>query len=170
MTKSFQHEKPDSRVNIMLEIEGDDGKKSLELPMRLLVLGDFKAGEDETPVEDRERININKDNFGQVMGSQEINVEMVVPDRLSDEEGQEMRVGLSIDSMDALAPEAIAQQVPVLRRMVATRTLLQDLRNRLITTRDLRSRLQEVIHDDTALAELTAQLDALVKSEPSDAS
>jgi type VI secretion system protein ImpB len=160
MAKSFQHEKPPARVNLFLEIKGEDGIQRQELPLRLLVLGDFKGSDDPEPLEDRERINVNKDNFGQVMSSMNIEADLIVPNRLSRNE-KEMRVNLQIEDLDSLHPEHVAQQVPVLRDLVAMRNLLVDLRNRVITTRQFRQKLESVVADPAARERLQGDLKML---------
>ncbi len=160
MAKSFQHEKPPARINLFLEVQKGDAKKKVELPLRMLVTGDFAGRESDTPVEDREIININKDNFEQVMKSHELGLEYTVENKLKGE--GDMKVELNFEGMDDFSPEAIAKQVPELSKLLAARNLLQDLRNRLISVGDFRRKLEEVISDDKARAELLAELDKVV--------
>ena len=68
--KNIQRDIIDSnpgRINVMVEVQSDDGKKKVELPLRLLALGDFTGREDATPIIERDPININKDNFDGVL-------------------------------------------------------------------------------------------------------
>ena len=46
MSQSFQHEKPPARVNLFLEVAKGDATERVELPMRMLVVGDFTNRED----------------------------------------------------------------------------------------------------------------------------
>ena len=73
-----------------------------------------------------------------------------------------MPVNLKFEKMSDFRPESVARQVPELSRLLATRNLLQDLRNRLISVRDFRQKLEEVISDPDARAELLAELDKVV--------
>jgi len=77
----------------------------------------------------------------------------------------DMRVNLDIDSMDSFSPEAVAQQIPELSRLLATRNLLQDLRNRLISMGDFRKQLESVIKDEALREKLLGELDAVVAAE-----
>ena len=67
MAQSFQREKPPARVNLFLEVAKGDAQEKIELPMRLMVLGDYKGRPDDTPLAEREVINLNKDNFEDVL-------------------------------------------------------------------------------------------------------
>ncbi|MBT8399510.1 MAG: type VI secretion system contractile sheath small subunit [Rhodothermia bacterium] len=160
MAKSFQHEKPPARINLFLEVQKGDAKKKVELPLRMLVTGDFAGSESDTPVEDRDIININKDNFEQVMKSHDLGLDYAVENKLKGE--GDMKVDLKFEGMDDFSPESIAKQVPELSRLLAARNLLQDLRNRLISVGDFRKKLEEVISDEKARAELLAELDKVV--------
>ena len=163
MSQSFQHEKPPARVNLFLEVAKGDAKERVELPMRMLVMGDFTGREDGTPLEDREVINLNKDNFENVLRSQELGVQTAVPNTLAGE--GDLAVDLTFDSMKAFEPDQIAKQVPELSRLLATRNLLQDLRNRLISAADFRKQIESVINDPEARDRLLAELDALIPED-----
>lgn len=164
MADSFQKEKPPSRINLFLELQEGEAKEKVELPMRLLVLGDYTGREDQTPVEEREVVNINSNNFESVMKSKDLSMEYTVDNKL-DEEGEAMKVDLSFDDMDSFSPENVARQVPELRRMVAMRNLLQDLRNRVVSTSEFRKQLEAIVQDESALSELAEELQKIVTSE-----
>jgi type VI secretion system protein ImpB len=165
MAQSFQKEKPPARINLFLDVVKGDAQKKLELPLRLLVMGDFTGKESGVPLEDREKINLNKDNFEDVLRSQNVEVDMVVKDTLSGGEDDDMKVSLKIDSMADFHPEQVAKQVPQLQKLLATRNLLQDLRNRIISVAEFRKGLEKIIKDPEALKQLQAELSVIVPDE-----
>ena len=161
MAESFQKEKPPARINLFLEVAKGNAKKKVELPLRLMVLGDYSQSESNVPLADREKININKDNFQQVMKSSKLNIDMVVPDKLKGGDA-EMKVNVKFNDLSSFHPEEVAKQVPQLGKLLATRNLLQDLRNRIISINDFRKELERVVKDKSALAQLSGELDKLV--------
>jgi len=161
MAQSFQREKPPARVNLFLEVAKGDAQEKIELPMRLMVLGDYKGRSDDTPLAEREVINLNKDNFEDVLKSMDAKLEYVVEDTMRGGD-EEMKVELDIDSMDSFSPEEVAKQVPQLNRMLAMRNLLQDLRNRVVSANDFRKQLEKIVKDEGALEKLAAELDQFV--------
>jgi type VI secretion system protein ImpB len=163
MSQSFQHEKPPARVNLFLEVAKGNAKERIELPMRMLVLGDFKGRPDDTPLAEREVINVNNNNFEDVLKSQELGLETAVQNTLTGE--GDLKVDLTFDSMKSFSPEAVAQQVPELARLLATRNLLQDLRNRLISVGDFRKQIEAVIKDPEAREKLLAELSQVVHED-----
>ncbi len=161
MAESFQKEKPPARINLFLEVLKGDAKKKVELPLRLLALGDYSQSGSNTPLSEREKINLNKDNFQQVMKSMNLNLDLVVPDRLKGGDA-ETKVNIKVDTMASFEPEAVARQVPQLSKLLSTRSLLQDLRNRTISTNEFRKELERIVKDKSALAELKGELDKIV--------
>lgn len=164
MAQSFQKEKPPARINLFLEVLKGNAKKKVELPLRLLVLGDFTQSQSNMPLAEREKININKDNFQQIMESSDLGVKINVANRLKGGDA-EMPVDLKFKNLSSFHPEEVAKQVPELSRLLATRNLLQDLRNRIISINDFRKQLETIVKDKTALAKLSGELDALVPKE-----
>ena len=164
MAQSFQKEKPPARINLYLDIVKGDAQKKVELPLRTLVAGDFSGRESGVPLEDREKINLNKDNFEDVLRSQKIDMDLNVADTLRGGD-EEMKVNLKINSMADFDPDRVAKQVPQLQKLLATRNLLQDLRNRLISVADFRKGLEKVVKDPDALKQLDEELKKIVPGE-----
>ena len=164
MADSFQKEKPPARVNLFLELPDGDATEKVELPFRTLVLGDFTGKADDTPLEDREVVDVNADNFESVMKSMDLGLDLVVPDTVRGGDN-DLRVNLSIEGMDDFRPESVAAQVPELDRLVAVRNLLQDLRNRVVSMSSFRRQLEAIVTDPAQLDRLVSELGALVEDD-----
>jgi type VI secretion system protein ImpB len=165
MAKSFQHQKPPSRIDLTLDVATGDAKEKVELPLRLLVMSDLTGKKEDTPLSEREVISVTDNNFDDVMESYDLDLECVVPDNLRGE--GDMKVELEFDNLDDFEPEQVAQQVPELSRLLAARNLLKDLRNRLISMREFREQLEEIITDEEARQELLGELKNVVPEEDS---
>ena len=169
MAGSFQKEKPPARVNLFLEVDKGDAKEKLELPQRMLMVGDYKGRPDDTPVAEREVVNVNSDNFESVMQSMDLQAEYTVPNRLKPDSDEELKVELEFENLKSFSPEEVAKQVPELNRLVAMRNLLQDLRNRVVSMSQFRKELESIVKDKDALEKLTQELDQVVaKDTPTD--
>lgn len=145
--KSFQNEIPPSRVNIRYVKYTGGAQEQVELPLKLLLLGDYTLRPDDTPVEERRKIAVNKDTFESVMREQGLKLSMNVPNRLTGKEDDELKVDLDVDSLRAFTPDEIVQRVPELRKMLEIRELLTDLKARVITNRQFRLALEKIIKD-----------------------
>lgn len=156
---------PKERVNIRYRPATGNMKEDVELPLKLLVVGDFTQKADERPVEERALANVNKDNFDEVLKSHNLSLDLSVPNRLSDEAGDEkMAVSLKFDRLKDFEPEAVVRQVPELKALLELREALVALKGPLGNIPAFRKMIQSVIEDEEArrrfLSEVTGPNDA----------
>ena len=103
---------PKERVNIRYRPATGNVKEDVELPLKLLVVGDFTQKPDERPVEERELSNVNKDNFDEVLKSQHLSLDLSVDDKLNDGGADEkLAVNLKFERLKDFEPEAVVRQV-----------------------------------------------------------
>jgi type VI secretion system protein ImpB len=162
--RSFQDEIPPSRVNIRYHNK-TTGQEKVELPLKLLLVGDYTFREDDTALEDRKKLNINKDNFGDVMREQGLKLDMVVPNKISGEEEDEIRVQFDVDSLKALTPDEVVKRIPELNQLMEVRDLLTELKARVITNRKFRLALERIVKDDQQLESIMQELDRVAPLE-----
>ena len=158
---SFQNEIPPARVNIKLDIDKGGAQKKVELPFKMLVLGDFSNREAGGRLADKEKINVHKENFDQVMASMDLGLKMDVEDKLNPE-GGELEVRLRFKDTASFEPIEIAKQVPRLSKLLAARNLLKDLKSNLMDNKEFRRKLESIMQDRTAMDGLVAELDKFV--------
>ncbi len=149
---------PKERVNITYKPSTGDQQEEVELPLRILMMGDYTGKPDDTPLEERKPINIDKDNFSDVMAEQKLSVALHVDDKLSGNEGDEMSVNLNFKSLKDFTPEGIAEQVPELRQLMQLRNALTALKGPLGNIPKFRKRIQEMLGDDAARDKLMKEL------------
>jgi type VI secretion system protein ImpB len=77
-------------VNIVYKPATGNAQEEVELPLKILMMGDYTQRQDDRPVEDRKPINVDKDNFSQVLAEQKLELDLQVPDKLSNEPGAEL--------------------------------------------------------------------------------
>jgi len=149
---------PKERVNIVYRPATGDAKEEVELPLKLLILGDFTQRPDDRMVEDRDPVSVNKDNFNDVLKAQGLEMTVNVPNRLSDEENAQMAVNLKFDSLKDFEPDAIVRKVPELAKLMELREALKALKGPLANVPDFRKRVQELVKDEGARAKLLKEL------------
>ncbi|MBD3421160.1 MAG: type VI secretion system contractile sheath small subunit [Chitinivibrionales bacterium] len=163
MAGSFQNEIPAARINLKLDVGKGDAKKKVELPLKMMVMGDFSQKQHDERVAEREKININKNNFTQVMESMDLKTNYSVENKMAGE--GEIKVNLDLKNMDSFKPENVAKNIPEMGRLLAARNLLKDLKSNLLDNREFRKRLEEVIKDPQAAKALQDQLSKLVPQQ-----
>lgn len=149
---------PPERINIKYKPSTGDAKEEIELPLKMLFIGDYTGRPDPRPLEDRKPINIDKDNFDKVLEEQNIGLQMAVPEVISGNEGASMNVDLKFKKLSDFGPEAVAQQVPELKKMIELRETLVALKGPLGNTPGFRKKIQELLADNSKRDQLMKEL------------
>ena len=150
---------PKERVNIVYKTDTGGAQAEKDLPFKQLIVGDFTQRADSTPLEQRKAININKDNFSEVMASQKLQLDLNVPNELAPE-GGEMAVSLKVSSLKDLEPEAVARQVPELSKMLELREALNALKGPLGNIPAFRKKILAIIQDEASRKAILDELGA----------
>ena len=117
-SSSFQNEVPKARVNIKLDLHTGGAQKKVELPLKIMLMGDYSNGREQRPLSERGKVEINKNNFDSVLGEFSPSLRFAVNNTLS-EDASDTTVELSFQSMKDFEPEQVARQVPQLRALLA---------------------------------------------------
>lgn len=157
---SFQNEVPKARVNIRLDLHTGGAKKKVELPLKLLAVGDYSHGKEHRPLSEREKVNVDKNNFNRVLAQFNPSVNLTINNTLSSDNSEE-NISLSFSDMKDFEPEHIARQIPQLRAMLAMRNLLRDLKSNLLDNVTFRHELEHILKDPALTDELRSELEQL---------
>ena len=149
---------PKERVNITYKPSTGDANQEVELPLKMLVLADLTGKPDPRPVEERAPISIDKDNFSRVMAEQKLQVELSVPDRLSNTAGAELQVSLDVRGLADITPDGIAAQVPELQKLLELRNALVALKGPMGNIPAFRRKIQGLLGDESARKRLMDEL------------
>ncbi|MBI5865785.1 MAG: type VI secretion system contractile sheath small subunit [Planctomycetes bacterium] len=152
-----QSRPPKERINITYR-PATNAKEQKELPLRMTMLGDFTLKADDTPLEDRKMTRVDKDNFSDVMKSQNLNVSVNVANKLSGKPGEEMGMELKFATLKDFEPEQIARQVPQLRALLETREALAALKAPLANKREFQKLIADKVKDEETRKKLLSVL------------
>ena len=158
MAKKDQTVAPKERINITYKAQVGDAQEERELPMKILAIGDYTGRPDERELEERDPINVDKDNFKAVMAEQNLGVEVSVPDRLSGD--GDLGVSLKFESLKDFEPAGIAKQIPELQDLLAMRDALVAVRGPLGGFPKFRRAVEAILKDPEQVARLMAELSA----------
>ncbi len=161
---------PKERINIRYVPATGDQQEEVELPLRLVMLGDYFGKEDETPLEDRELLSVDKNSFASVMQEAGLERELNVKNTLIDEDDAQLAVKLKFEGLKDFEPDAIVKQVPELKKLIDLREALVALKGPLGNIPAFRGRLEQLLQDDEQREKLLAELDAVVASDEEEAS
>jgi len=147
------------RVQLTYDVEVGDAIEKKELPFVAGVLGDFTGNPAEPPakLKDRKFVNIDKDNFNDVMKGMKPRLQMQVNNTLQND-GSKLAVELKFKHMDDFTPEAVVEQVEPLRKLMEARQKLADLRNKAAGNNKFEDLLNEVLQSTDKLAQLSKEV------------
>jgi type VI secretion system protein ImpB len=145
------------RVHITYDVEVGDAIEQKELPFVVGVLADLAGQPKDAPakIKDRKFIEIDRDNFNQVLAGTKPRLAFRVPNRLANDESR-IGVELEFKHMDDFAPEAVAQQVEPIRKLVEARQRLNELALKINSNDKLEELLQDVVQNTEALKQISA--------------
>lgn len=148
------------RVQLTYDVEVGDAIEQKELPFVAGVLGDFTGKQDPSKplpkLKDRKFVNVDLDNFDDVMKGMAPKASYRVKNKLSPE-GGEFAVNLEFNKLEDFRPEQVVQQVEPLRKLLDARTKLSDLRNKLAGNEKLEDILGDVMSNTDKLKKLGSE-------------
>jgi len=149
------------RVHVTYDVEVGDAIEMKELPFVLGVLGDF-TGQPEQPLprlRERKFVEVNPDNFDQVLEGMKPHLSFSVENKLSEEQdAPQLKVDLHFKSLEDFEPENVAKQVKPIRELLDLRTKLADLRGSLQGNDKLEELLMDAVSSSEKLEKLKGEV------------
>ncbi len=147
------------RVHITYEVETEGAEILRELPFVVGILGDFSGDPTESlrPLSERKFIQIDRDNFNDVMARMTPGLNVRVDNKLADD-GSQMAVALKFNSIEDFEPGRVAEQVPALKALLETRNKLRDLMSKVDRSEQLENLLEQILKNEGELKSLSGEL------------
>ncbi|MDE5914431.1 MAG: type VI secretion system contractile sheath small subunit, partial [Campylobacter jejuni] len=147
---------PKERINIKYKAKTNGQNEDIELPLKLMVMANLK-GKNETPLEEREILQINKINFDQVMRKLNITTSFSVKNTLGTG-AEELDVKLNIASMKDFSPDNLARQIPELNKLLQLREALMALKGPMGNIPDFRKAVLEALKNEKTKEKLLLEI------------
>jgi type VI secretion system protein ImpB len=149
---------PQERVNITYKPATGSAQEEVELPLKMLFIGDYTGRPDPRPLEERKPINVDKDNFQSVLAEQNLQVNVSVPDVLSGEPDAALNVSLKFKRLADFGPDAVAEQVPELKKLLELRQALTALKGPLGNVPAFKRKISALLADEKQREKLMNEL------------
>ncbi len=149
---------PTERVNIVYRPATGSAKEEVELPLKVLVMGEFATTPDTRNVESRQPINVDKDTFNEVLKAQQVALNFRAPDQLSGTPEAEINVALSFSTLNDFGPERVVAQVPELKALLEVRNALLALKGPLANIPEFKNKVQSLIKDEKARTQILKEI------------
>src|SRR5262249_16443455 len=147
------------RVQITYDVEVGGAIEMKELPFVVGVMGDFSGNPaDPLPrVRDRKFVQIDRDNFDQVLKGTKPRLEYSAENKLTDEGGK-LGVVLNFESTEDFHPDQLVQQIEPLKKLVELRQNLNDLLSKMDGNDKLGNLLQDILNNTDKQQQLSKDL------------
>jgi len=149
------------RVQLTYDVEVGDAIEKKEIPFVAGVVGDF-SGQPSEPLaklKERKFVNIDKDNFDDVLKGMKPRVQLQAENRLKGD-GSKIGVELNFRTLEDFSPERVVAQVEPLRKLLEARQKLADLRNKMAGNDKFEELLNEVLQNAEKITQLSKEVAA----------
>lgn len=147
---------PKERINISYKPATGSAKENVELPFKLLVLGDFTQKPDNTVIEKRTSVNVNKHNFDTVMEDMDLSLNLEVNNKITNK--GKLNISLDINSLKDFEPDNIVANIAELQEVIKLREALKALKGPLGNSPEIRHGIQAMLTDEKQRAQLQKEL------------
>ena len=148
------------RVQITYDVEIGNAFEKKELPLVVGLMADL-SGQPENPLpkfKERRFVEIDRDNFNDVMTKIAPRLDISVPDTLKGEGN--LKVELHFNQIDQFEPESIVNQIPRLARLLEARQQLRDLLGKLDGNDELDALLENILQNTEDLKQVKGSTEA----------
>jgi type VI secretion system protein ImpB len=158
---AVQDEVPKSRLTLRYRTEVNGKPEDVNLPLRLLVVGDFSLGtstDRKVDLEERKIRSLDGKNTAGVMRDMKMTLDFTVPNKVDPDKSEDLDVHLPITSMKSFSPDEVAKNVPKLRGLLLLKRLLQEVESNVANTKDFRKLISDLYASEEAFNKLKEQL------------
>lgn len=152
---------PKERINISYRPATGAAKEGIELPFKVLVLGDFTQTKDALNTEARKLINVNKSNFDEVMDDLDLKLNFSVPNKMMGDSEETIDISLDISKLSDFEPDQIIEQIDELKKILQLREALKSLKGPLGNSPQMRRQIQRLLSDEASRNELKKEIGLL---------
>lgn len=147
------------RVQITYDVEIGNAIEMKELPFVMGIIADLSGhpSDDRLPMKARKFVEVDNDNFGEIMSSIKPRLSLSVPDKMAND-GRKIHVELEFQSMEELEPLSIVRQIEPLSALYDSRSLLKDLLTKLDGNDALEDMLRQIMNEPEKLKQLKDEL------------
>ena len=146
------------RVQITYDVEIGDAIEKKELPFVVGLMSDL-SGDPIEPLpklRDRRFVEIDRDNFNEVMGKISPRLDLKVADVMKGD--GDLKIELEFKEFSDFHPEAIVKKIPRLAKLLEARQNLRDLLSKLDGNDELNDLLSDVVVKNKELKEVKAEI------------
>jgi type VI secretion system protein ImpB len=158
---AIQDEIPKSRLTLRYKTEINGQPEDVNLPLRMLLLGDYSLGSStdrKQDLEERRMRNLDGRNTDALMKDMGIRLDFSVPNKVDPDKEEDLQVTIPIESMKGFSPDRVASHVPKLKGLLMLKQLLEEVNSNVDNRKEFRKLLSDLLGNQEALANMLEEL------------
>ncbi|KFE63036.1 type VI secretion system contractile sheath small subunit [Hyalangium minutum] len=143
----IQDKLPTSRITLTYRTTINGQEEEVDLPFRMLVLGDLSLGSSKdrkVDLDERKLRSVKPGGLDDLMKDMDMSIEFQVPDKTTSSGEGTMNVKLPIERMKSFHPDEFVQHVPKLKALLILRKLLLEMQADIDNRKELWRTLSEL--------------------------
>ncbi len=161
---SIQDEIPRSRINLRYRTEINGAGQMLELPFRVMIMGDLSCGSStdrEVSFDGRRLRSLTDKNLDSLMENMRMSLNFKVPNRIDPGSDEALELSIPIRNRRSFSPEQVADSIPKVRALLMLRKLLLEMQANIDNRKELRRLIQDIWSNPESIKTLEKELAAL---------
>lgn len=154
------------RVHISYDVETNGAMQKVELPFVVGIMADLSGQPKDPlpPLKERKFVNIDRDNFNDVLAKAAPRLGLRVANKLTGQEGN-LGIELNFKHIDDFEPDRVAAQVPALKELLDMRLRLGQLLTKLEGNDKLEQMLTDILGNTEKAMALAKEMGVEAKKE-----
>jgi type VI secretion system protein ImpB len=158
---AVQDEVPKSRLTLRYKTEVNGAPADIDLPLRMLVVGDFSQGtssDRKVELEERKLRSLDGKNTNTVMKDMKMSCKFEVSNKVDPDQSEKLDVAIPIESMRSFSPEEIAKHIPKVRSLMLLKKLLLEVEANVANVKDFRKMVTDLYGSEADFNAVKEQL------------
>ena len=158
---AVQDEIPKSRLTLRYKTEVNGAPADVDLPLRLLMVGDFSQGtssDRKIDLEERKLRSLDGKNLDSVMKDMKMSCKFTVANKVDPDQAENMDVNIPIESMKSFSPDQVAKNIPKVRSLHLLKKLLQEVESNVANVKDFRKMVTDLYGNEANFKAIQEQL------------
>jgi type VI secretion system protein ImpB len=158
---AVQDEVPKSRLTLRYKTEINGQTEDVNLPLRMLVMGDFSLGtsaDRKLGLEERKLRSLDGKNLNTAMKDMNMSVQLTVANKVDPDKAEDLEVNMPIRSMKSFSPDEIVKNIPKLKGLMMLKRLLTEIDSNVSNSKDLRKVLTDLYANEENYKAVLEQL------------
>ncbi len=123
-----------ARINLVYATDESD---DVEIPFRLLIMGDFSLTTSATHLHDSKPVSIDLKNFSKIMERHKIHLNVGIKNHLTMDEHNDFFIDISIRCMEDFKPDRVVDSIPEMKQLIELKTQLSSLKKKSGKTEEI---------------------------------